>query len=197
MKLLFIKTLRYLILSIFTVLLAFNVFIYPRQVFADASDCDYANQCVDNFRCKCPDPSGYACRQGYAALVLDENQPCGSSIIGGVEAPDAVANINSLSGGNIGIIFFISRAINFANIVAGILVMINFVVAGFLYLTGAGSASNMSKINERMMWSVVGILMIIGSYTLAAIFGTVFYGDPTFIINPTITGALELSNTVQ
>jgi len=199
MKLLFIKTLRNLILGFFSVFIIVSYLINPNPTYA-ADGCKREGQCIDNKKCICTyngpyQAAIYACRM-ESNLRLG-SQECGSAIIGGVTAPDAISNINSKSGGDIGLIFFLSRAINFANIVAGILVMINFVSSGFLYITGASSASNMSKINQKMMWSIVGILMIIGSYTLAAIFGVVFYGDPTFIINPTITGALELSNTVQ
>ncbi len=199
MKVLLIKTLRNFILTFFTGLLFAGVFfsatlISPKPTLAA---CRYAGQCDDNSICRCredlnPIACYYMVRYGDPeSALVHSDEACGSAIIGGVEPPDAVAAINQQSGGDIGLIFFISRIINFANIIAGILVMINFVYSGFLYVTGAGNASNMSKINERMMWSVVGILMIVGSYTLAAIFGLVFYGDPTFVINPTLTGALN------
>lgn len=195
MKLFIIKILRNIILSIFSIAIFAGVLfstqlIQPKNALA-ADGCSYQGQCVNNLRCVCPyGGSGYDCRYNPQALYADPEQPCGSAIIGGVEPPTAISAINTQSGSDIGIIFFLSRAINFANIVAGILVMLNFVISGFLYVTGAGNASNMAKINQRMLWSVVGILMIVGSYTLAAIFGLVFYGDPTFIITPTLTGAV-------
>ncbi|GIK84472.1 MAG: hypothetical protein BroJett025_10940 [Patescibacteria group bacterium] len=193
MKVFLIKAIRQIILSIFTVLIFAGVLFSPqlsitKQTFA-ADGCAYAGHCINNKKCVCPIPGYYDCRYSPQALVLGE-EPCGSAIIGGVEPPAAVGAINAASGGDIGLIFFISRAIGFANIVAGILVMINFVVAGFLYVTGAGNPSNMAKINERMLWSFVGILIIVGSYSLAALFGLIFYGDPTFIITPTLTGAV-------
>lgn len=148
----------------------------PEKV--SAQTCSYTGQCVNNRRCLHPggEPTG---------------EECGSAVIGGVQPPTAVAEINAASGSEIGVIFFISRLLNFANIIAGILVMLNFVYTGFLYITGAGSSSNMGKINQRLTWSFVGILLIVGSYTLAGIFGVVFYGNPTYIITPTLSGALE------
>ncbi len=191
MKVLLVKVLRNLILSLFTTLLFASVLfssqlIQPKQV--SAATCSYIGQCIDNKRCICVVLGG-ECYSNQPELILSD-QPCGSAIIGGVEAPIAITNINMASGQEIGLIFFISRTLNFANIVAGILVMINFVIAGFTYITSAGNVANMTKINEKLMWSVLGILMIVGSYTLAAIFGLVFYGDPTFIITPVLTGAI-------
>ena len=194
MKVFFIKALRSLILSIFSVLLFagllfFSQLTQPEPVSAQAT-CKYVGQCVNNKKCVCPPGMNlYQCRYQPGALIPG-NTDCGSAVIGGVEPPSAVAAINDASGGEIGLIFFVSRGINFANIVAGILVMINFVVAGFLYVTGAGNASNMTKINEKITWSIVGVLIIVASYTLAAIFGLVFYGDATYIITPTLTGAI-------
>ena len=201
MKLFFIKSLRKLILSFFSVFIVVGLIysiklVYPTVTHAQAA-CTRSGQCVNDQKCYCPAGIGN-CGEGKVPFVFDGE--CGSAIIGGVKAPDAVANINVktiISGdGDIGLLFFISRVINFANIVAGILVMINFVYVGFLYVTGAGNSSNMSKMNERLTWSFVGIIMIVSSYTLAAIFGVVFYGDPTFIISPTFMGALEYKSTI-
>jgi hypothetical protein len=190
MKLFIIKTIRSIILSIFIALifsggLIGTQLINPPETFADVTDCTYDGQCVDNRKCNLLISSP----NNKEFELTDEE--CGSAIIGGVEAPTAISAINTEAGGNIGVIFFISRVLNFANIIAGILVMLNFVFAGFLYITGAGNASNMSKINQRLLWSIVGILVIVASYTLAAIFGLIFFNNATFIITPTLSGALE------
>ena len=184
-----------LFISIFTVLSL--KLINPNQVFAQAT-CDRIGQCVNDKKCVCLEELSikeckFAIESGdTSVLTTDGSSPCGSAIIGGVTAPDAISAINATAGGDIGLIFFLSRAINFANIVAGILIMLNSVYAGFMYVIGAGSSSNMTKINERLTWSFIGVLLIVGSYTIAAIFGLIFYGNPTFIIAPTFTGALEL-----
>ncbi len=194
MKVFLVKALRHIILSLFTALLFAGVLfsanlISPKTV--SAATCRYLGQCVNNAKCVCPPGMDYyQCRYQPGAMT-PTGAECGSAIIGGVEPPTAIAAINTESGQEIGLIFFVSRALNFANIVAGILVMINFVAAGFSYVTSAGNSGNMAKINEKLMWSLIGILMIVASYTLAAIFGLVFYGDPTFIITPVLTGAIE------
>lgn len=194
MKVFLVKALRQLILSIFTALLFAGVLFSTNLVSPNtvsAATCRYMGQCVNNAKCVCPPGTNYyVCRYSPGVLTPTGGE-CGSAIIGGVEPPSAIAAINTESGQEIGIIFFVSRALNFANIIAGILVMVNFVLAGFSYITSAGNSGNMAKINEKLMWSIVGILIIVISYTLAAIFGLVFYGDPTFIITPVLTGAVD------
>jgi len=180
MKVFFIKALRQLILSLFTALI-FAGMIFASQMIAPklavaADGCTYVGQCTpNNLKCVCPGNVGGGGKCD-PKLLQESSIPCGSAIIGGVEPPAAVANINLASGSEIGLIFFASRAITFINIVAGIIVMINFVIAGFTYVSSAGNSSEMSKINEKLMWSVIGILVIVGSYTIAAIFGLIFYG---------------------
>lgn len=201
MKVLFIKTLRKLILSIFSVFVVFGFLFAASSINptpAMAQSCSYENQCVGNLRCICTSTAigiirWYECRYNPNALQVGTEE-CGSAIIGGVDAPPAVAAINSASGSDIGIVFFISRLIQFANIVAGILVMINFVMAGFTYIVNAGSSSVNEKVRDQLTWSILGILLIVGSYSLAGIFGLVFYGDPTFIISPTLETALDQGN---
>lgn len=195
MKFFIVKNLRKFILTFFIGLLfATTVFVgqmaTPKKAFAQS--CRYVGQCIDNKKCICPAGTNYyACRYDSRVLIIDENSECGSAIIGGVEPPAAISAINTESGGEIGIIFFISRLITFANIIAGILVMINFVYSGFIYITGAGNTSANTQVTERLTWSLVGIVVIVSSYTLAAIIGLIFYGDPTFIISPTLEMAIN------
>lgn len=197
MKLLFVKALRHLIFSLFTAMIFSGVLfssqlIQPKTVSAA---CNYVGDCEQNKKCICPGGGGYDCRYNPQALIPG-TEDCGSAIIGGVEPPLAITGINTESGEEIGLIFFVSRVLNFANIIAGILVMLNFVVAGFTYVSSAGNSGNMAKINEKLYWSFLGMLVIVGSYTLAAIFGVVFYGDPTFIITPVLTGATEIESGI-
>ena len=201
MKAKIIIAVRKLILNFFA-MLVFAGFLFSASLFHPQSasaqaTCSYVGQCVNNRKCACPPGydylSCYYLRRYAPEQLVQSDVECGSAIIGGVEAPYAVSEINSQAGGDIGVIFFISRLINFANIIAGILVMINFVSAGFLYITGAGNTSANEKITEKMTWSILGILIIVSSYTLAAIIGLIFYNDPTFILTPTLTGALDES----
>ena len=189
MKLLFIQSLRKFILTFFTALLVATA-VFTIQMTqpetAAAQSCRYVGQCVGNKKCVCPTGVPFTVCRYYPASIQIGDADCGSAIIGGVEPPTAVSAINSESGSEIGIIFFISRLITVANIVAGILVMINFVLAGFIYITNAGNTAANTQVTEKLTWSVIGILVIVSSYTLAAIFGVIFYGDPTYVLSPTL-----------
>lgn len=79
----------------------------------------------------------------------------------------------------------IIRAITLA---AGIWVLINFVLAGFGYITSAGNPEQIKNSWARIYRSIIGLSIIVLSFAFAAILGMVLYDDPTAIISPVLTG---------
>jgi hypothetical protein len=117
------------------------------------------------------------------------NTPNVDNVFGEIKAPQGVEQLNTESGG-IGILLFVSNMIRLATIVAGVWVLFNFIFAGFTYITSSDSSSY-SKIGEKLSMSVVGLLLIVASYTIIGIISLIIFGDPMFIINPEIPSALE------
>jgi hypothetical protein len=72
--------------------------------------------------------------------------------------------------------------------VAGIWALVNFLIAGFKYLTASGDSKKVSEANYKMTMTVVGLAIIIATPIIAAILGQVFYGDPTAILSPKFKG---------
>lgn len=110
----------------------------------------------------------------------------GDSVFGQIEEPVGVAAYNSQAEGGIGLLLFVSNAIKVISIVAGIWAMFNFIMAGFTYVTAAGDSGAMSKVGEKLSYSVMGLLLIVASYTIAGIVGLLVFGSATYIINPEI-----------
>lgn len=107
-------------------------------------------------------------------------------IVGSIDVPKGVDIINEQAGGGIGIILFISNMIKFVIILGGIWTILNIFFAAFTYITGGGKSESHQKVRDRFSMSVVGLLLMIVSYSIAALIGLVFYGDANFIISPTI-----------
>lgn len=161
-----------------------------QTVFA-AGGCTYVGQCVGNKKCECSVTGPRAFQECQNADVLFVGtQDCGSAIIGGVKPPTSVQAVNDASGG-IGIVYFASRLLDFGSVIAGILVMINFLVAGFIYITSAGNSAANEKVRDRISWSFVGLIVILAAYVLAGIGGLIFFGDATYILQPQLQGALN------
>lgn len=117
--------------------------------------------------------------------------PPSSDIFGTIEAPAGVAKYNEQAGG-IGLILFASNLIRVATIVAGIWVMINFILAGWMYITSSGDSKANSEASSKMTNSIIGLVIIVAAYTIAALLGLIIFGDASYIINPKIQGVGEL-----
>lgn len=110
-------------------------------------------------------------------------------VIGAIEAPPGVVKFNEQAGAgsqNIGLIIFFSNIIKFVTVIAGLWTMLNFILAGFTYITSSDDSGAISKIGGKLTLSVVGLAIIVASYTIAAVLGLIFFGDASFIINPKI-----------
>lgn len=110
----------------------------------------------------------------------------GSSVFGTIQPPKGVDKYGGLEQG--GLILFASNGIRLATTVAGVWVMLNFILAGWKYITESDSSKAASEASTMMTNSMIGLAIIVGSYTLAAIAGLVFFGDASYILNPKITG---------
>lgn len=108
-------------------------------------------------------------------------------IIGEINVPKGVNLINEDAGGGIGIVLFLSNLITFIIILGGIWAFMNLILAGLLYLTGGGKADTHSKVSSKFTMSIIGLILMIVAYTVAALVGLIFYGDPKFILEPTVT----------
>lgn len=110
------------------------------------------------------------------------------SIFGTIEAPQGVAEYNQAAGGGIGLLIFMSRIVQFIFVIGGIIVVYNFISAGFVYLTSEGDAKAHEKVKNQVTYSVIGLVMLVLSFGFASLLGALFFGNPTFFLNPTIQG---------
>lgn len=105
--------------------------------------------------------------------------------IGTVEPPPGTRDYIAKYGAGNQLLPFISTLLTVAAVFAGLWVMVNIFLAGYTSLTSNGDAAAMTKVRTSITNSVIGLLLIVLSYALAAIAGTIFFGDPTLFIKPT------------
>jgi hypothetical protein len=109
-----------------------------------------------------------------------------TSIFGTINPPAGVDKYGGVEEG--GLVLFISNGIRLVTTVAGIWVMLNFLLAGWKFITDSGSSKAQTEASTMMTNSIIGLAIIVGSYTIAAIAGLVFFGDASYILNPKIQG---------
>lgn len=155
--------------------------------------CTRDGQCVNNKICESAEVDVGGVKKKVIRL---SNRTCGSALIGKVEPPKGVFEYNARAGGssgiNIGILVFASKLLKLVNIVAGLLIFVNFISAGYVYITSAGNTGLYAEIKDKLTFSIIGIIIIVAAYTGAALFGYIFFGDPGIVLNPDLTkyGAL-------
>lgn len=185
MKLLYKLLAIFLLTSIFQTLSLFQN-VFTNNIYAwDGSKCSYENQCVDNF--KCHSPCGDSCGTWL------KGDPCGSAVIGGIAPPSGVADYNTIAvfgggGGNaIGVFAFISVGLRLFTILCGLFMFFNFLWAGYSLITRAGDNKAYTDVRERLSFAMIGLVVVVAAYMLAAMIGLIFFGDATFILQPDIS----------
>lgn len=93
--------------------------------------------------------------------------------------------IEKFAGGNVtGLTIFISAILRLLIIVAGIYALLNFIFAGYQFMTAGGDPKGIEKAWGRIWQSLVGLILVVGSFLLAAVIGQIFFGDPGAILSP-------------
>lgn len=117
-----------------------------------------------------------------------------SDLFGTIAVPQGVDKYQALSPSGIGIIPFASSALRLGSVGAGIWVMFNFLKAGWIYVFSSGDTGAHKKVTELATMSIIGIALIVSSYTVAGIVGLVFFGDASFILNPKFEGVGDVNS---
>lgn len=86
-----------------------------------------------------------------------------------------------------GLTVFATNILRLAFLGAGLYVFLNFILAGFAFLTAAEPKA-IANAWQKIYLSVVGLVIIVGSFILAGVVGWLIFGDPLFILRPTIYG---------
>ena len=87
-----------------------------------------------------------------------------------------------------GITVFLTNILRLVFVGAGIYAFFNLVVAGFQYMSAGGDTKLLQAAWARIWQSLMGLVLIVGSFALAALFGYLIFGDPGFILHPKIYG---------
>lgn len=182
------RTLKLLIL----LFVALGFFASNQAVRAfDPTQCTYDGQCVQNETCYSP------CGGGCGVWVA--NGPCGSAVVGGIKPPEGVQDYNTIAmmgggGGNaIGVFAFISVGLRLFTIISGLFILFNFLIAGYTLIASAGNSQKYTDVRERLTFALIGLVIIVAAYMLAAMIGLIFFGDATFILQPNISQYSALS----
>ena len=73
-------------------------------------------------------------------------------------------------------------------VVAGIIAFFNFIIAGFQYMMAAGDSKKLQEAWDRIWQSLLGLILVVGSFAIASIFSYLIFGNAAFMLQPQIFG---------
>lgn len=109
-----------------------------------------------------------------------------SDLFGGITNPmEGYGNIDNPSDG---LSAFISNILNLIALAGGLLALLNMILGGLSYITSQGDPESVQKAQKKIYMSLVGLVIIVGSYAIIAIVSRLFFGSFTYILSPIIQG---------
>jgi hypothetical protein len=85
-----------------------------------------------------------------------------------------------------GLVIILGNLVRLLIVVAGVYTLWNIIMAGYGFLSASGEPKNIAKAWEKIWQSILGLVIVAGSFILAAIFGYLIFNDPMFLISPKI-----------
>lgn len=110
------------------------------------------------------------------------------SIFGRIETPPGVEKYGGIAYGGTGLIDFLSNIIKLIAVGGGLFSLINLILAGLGYISASGDPKKTAAAWSKIWMSLVGLLIIVSSFVLAAVFGYIFFGKWSAILAPQIYG---------
>ncbi len=80
----------------------------------------------------------------------------------------------------------IQLALSTLIVVAGIYALFNLVVAGYDFMSAGDDAKKVAGAWAKIWQTLLGLAFAAGAFVLAAIFGQLLFGNPSFLLNPQI-----------
>lgn len=81
---------------------------------------------------------------------------------------------------------FFNNILRLVFVAAGLWVFVNLIMAGFQYINAGGDSEAVASAWARIWQSILGLVIIVASFLVAAIIGIVMFGDPMAILRPSL-----------
>ena len=111
------------------------------------------------------------------------------NFIGTINPPPGISNwIGSREGDVPGLIPFFNALLKLIIVLAGLFSFLNIIIAGYQFMSAGGDPKKIGEATSKIWQSLMGLLLVAGSFVLAVIFGWLIFGDASAIISPKIYG---------
>lgn len=84
----------------------------------------------------------------------------------------------------VGVMVLFNSLLKLVFVVAGLFAFVNLILAGFAFISSGGDAKATAKAMEKIYFTLIGLVIIVCSFLIAAIIGMLLFGSPTAILQP-------------
>lgn len=117
-----------------------------------------------------------------AVLTLIAQAGC-TSVFGCVSPPPGVVEFGAEPSG---LIIFVSNMIKVITLIAGFVGLFNVISAGYTYLSSAGDPKAVQGATQKLVYSGIGLLVMVAAFTIISVVSFLIFGDASFILNPVL-----------
>jgi len=78
---------------------------------------------------------------------------------------------------------FLSNVISLIILIAGLFTLVNFVLAGYGYLSSNGNPQKIAAAGNKILESLIGLIVVAAAFIIAGVIGFVIFGDQSALIN--------------
>lgn len=78
----------------------------------------------------------------------------------------------------------LNLGLNVILIVGGLFTLVNFIMAGFQFMTAGGDAKKVEQAQKKIMFTIIGLAIVVAAPVIASIIGFVMFGRWDAILNP-------------
>ncbi len=109
--------------------------------------------------------------------------------IGKITPPAVIKNFTPGDPGSPeGLVILFNNILRLLIVVAGIYALLNFILAGYAFMSAGGDPKKIDTAWNKIWQSMVGLLLIAVSFALAALLGKLLFNNAGAILNPKIYG---------
>lgn len=119
------------------------------------------------------------------AQAVQQPAQSAADIFGKIVPPPEITSFSTDTSGG-GLIIFISNLIKVITIIAGLFGLFNIISAGYTYLGSSGNPKAAEEAGQKLLFSFIGLAIIVGSFTITAIVSLILFGNAGYILNPTL-----------
>jgi len=87
-----------------------------------------------------------------------------------------------------GLVSFFNNLLKLITLAAGLFTIVNFIMAGYGIMSSQGDPEKLSKAQSKIWNSIIGLVIIVASFSFAALLGWLLFKNTYAILKPKIYG---------